>query len=346
MLAYRQKLARGELKPDSAQENIAEALERLGVALATFRKPGTFWKGWRKQNPPKGLYIWGDVGRGKTMLMDLFFDHLNMAKKRRVHFHAFMQEVHRQRANQLDLTAIAETIAREAKLLCLDEMQIVDIADAMIIERLFDGLMAEGVVVVTTANVPPEGLYRDGLNRQNILPFIAKLNEQMEVLSLDGPTDYRLGRMRERETFLFPPTAANRVAFNTIWRDLTDGAQGQAEKLDVLGRTLIVPKAAHACASFTFFELCGEALGPPDYLAIAKAFRNVFVTGIPKLKSHQRNETKRLILMVDTFYDAGTRLVALAEAAPEALFPKNQHAFESKRTISRLKEMQAATWWN
>jgi cell division protein ZapE len=254
--------------------------------------------------------------------------------------------VHRQRANHLDMPAIAAALAKDAQLLCLDEMQITDIADAMIIERLFDGLFAAGVVLVTTSNVPPDELYRDGLNRQNILPFIDKLKERLDVVTLNGPTDYRLGRMRARETFLAPPTAEHRVAFNAIWHDLTDGAQGRAETLDVLGRNLIVPKAARACASFTFFELCGAALGPPDYLAIAKTYNTVFVSGIPKLKAHQRNETKRFILMIDTFYDAGTKLVALAEGAPDTLFPKNQHAFESKRTISRLKEMQASSWWN
>jgi cell division protein ZapE len=157
--------------------------------------------------------------------------------------------------------------------------------------------------------------------------------------------DYRLSRIKARDTFLSPATAANRVAFNNLWRDLTDGAQGHAETLEILGRKRVVPKAAHACASFTFFELCGEALGPPDYLAIAHAYRTVFMSGVAKLKAHQRNETKRFILMIDTFYDARTRLVVLADVPPEQLFPKNQHSFESQRTISRLQEMQSAGWW-
>jgi cell division protein ZapE len=348
IVAYRQKVADGSLKPDPAQEQVALALDKLATALARRTNGSGLLGKWvkSKQPKPKGLYIWGNVGRGKTMLMDLFFAYAPVEKKRRIHFHAFMQDIHRARAALKSVPEIARDIASEATLLCLDEMQIVDIADAMIIGRLYDGLQEAGVVLVTTANIPPDGLYKDGLNRQNILPFIEKLNAGMDVITLDSPRDYRLGRMRARETFLAPATAENRVAFNTIWRDLTDGAQGHSEKLDVLGRALTVPKAAHACASFTFFELCGEPLGPPDYLAIAKAFHTVFISGIPKLKAHQRNEAKRFIVMIDTFYDAGTRLVALAEATPETLFPKNQHSFESQRTVSRLREMQSASWWS
>jgi cell division protein ZapE len=345
--AYRQKISIGDLREDEGQMRVASELDALSRELDTQKNREGLINRWLKRPSKtlKGRYIWGEVGRGKTMLMDLFFAHAPVAHKKRVHFHAFMQDVHRQRANLFTVPDIAKAIANEARLLCIDEMQIVDIADAMIMERLYDGLHAQGVVVVTTSNVPPDGLYRDGLNRQNILPFIAKLNATMNVISLDSPTDYRLGRVAARETFLSPPTAENRVAFNTIWADLTDGAQGRAEKIELLGRTLTVPKAAHACASFTFFELCGEALGSPDYLAIAKTYHTVFISGVPKLKSHQRNETKRFILMIDTFYDAGTHLVALADGPAESLFPKNQHSFESQRTISRLKEMQAASWW-
>ncbi len=262
-----------------------------------------------------------------------------------MHFHAFMQDIHKARAQQKTIDEIADQISRDAKLLCLDEMQIVDIADAMIIGRLFEAMTERGVVFVTTSNLPPDDLYKDGLNRDLFLPFIAKLNTALDVISLDAMKDYRLGRIRAHNTYLHPATAENRVAFNTLWADLTDGAMGKSEVLEILGRKRWVPKAAHGCASFTFFELCGEALGPPDYLAIADTYRNVFLSGVPKLKASQRNETKRFILMVDSFYDNKTRLVILADAAPEQLFPKNQHAFESQRTISRLKEMQSASWW-
>lgn len=349
---YHEKIEEGTLKPDAAQKAVLEKLSALAAVLNTASQGKTSrlskWFGKSTPPPPRGLYIHGEVGRGKTMLMDLFFASVTGWTKSRIHFHAFMQEVHRQRAalaGENVIGRIADELAGRARLLCLDEMQIVDIADAMIIGRLYEALLARGVVLVTTSNLPPEGLYKDGLNRQLFLPFIATLRNTLDVVSLDSQTDYRLGRVRARETFLHPATAENRVAFNALWKDLTDNAMGEAEALEVLGRKLTVPKAAHACAAFTFSELCGAALGPPDYLAIAKAYRTVFISGVPRLKAAQRNETKRFILMIDTFYDAGTRVVALAEGAADEIFPRNQHAFESQRTVSRLKEMQSASWW-
>ena len=346
--AYEAKLVSSELKPDVAQALVARQLQKLAGELENFlpfQNRGIFGFLGKKQNPPSGLYIHGDVGRGKTMLMDLFFEHVGGWPKKRVHFHAFMQDIHKARAKQKTIEQIADLLAQEAKLLCLDEMQIADIADALIVGRLFEAMVKRGIVFVTTSNLPPDGLYKDGLNRDLFLPFIALLNKNLDVISLETKTDYRLGRVHAHNTYLSPATAENRVAFNKLWHDLTDGAIGKAEVLEVLGRKRHVPKAARACASFTFFELCGEALGPPDYLAIAKAYRTVFISGVPKLKASQRNETKRFILMIDSFYDARTRLVFLAEAKVEYLFPKNQHAFESQRTISRLLEMQSASWW-
>lgn len=349
---YQEKIADGSLKPDAAQQAVLERLADLAKTLNANPpgKPSRLGKWLGKTPPPapRGLYIHGEVGRGKTMLMDLFFASVSGWPKLRIHFHAFMQDVHRQRAalgGENIINRIADDLAAKARLLCLDEMQIVDIADAMIIGRLYEALQARGVVLVTTSNLPPDGLYKDGLNRQLFLPFIATLKSTLDVVSLDSATDYRLGRVRARETFLYPATAENRVAFNALWKDLTDNAMGEAETLDILGRKLTVPKAAHACASFTFFELCGAALGPPDYLAIAKIYRTVFISGVPRLKPAQRNEIKRFILMIDTFYDAGTRIVVLAEGAADSLFPKGQHAFESQRTVSRLKEMQSVSWW-
>jgi cell division protein ZapE len=347
---YRQRLAGGTLMADPNQAELVRKLDVMARELTAAQPRGrSFFDRLMRapHTPQRGLYIYGEVGRGKTMLMDMFFESVVGWPKRRVHFHAFMQEVHRRRAAGGDdvIGRIAGELADQAKLLCLDEMQIVDIADAMIIGRLYDALYERGVVLVTTANLPPDGLYRDGLNRQLFLPFIARLKETMDVVSLDSKHDYRLGRVTARQTFLSPPTAENRVDFNALWHDLTDGSMGQAESLDVLGRKLTVLKAAHGCASFTFYELCGEALGPADYLAIASAYRTVFISGVPRLKAAQRNECKRLILMIDTFYDAHTKLVALAEDVPEKLFPKNQHVQESKRTVSRLREMQAMSWW-
>jgi cell division protein ZapE len=348
---YRARLAEHLLQPDEAQADVARRLAKLADALnaAPPQKAGAKRHFWQKpKDLPHGIYIHGDVGRGKTMLMDMFYRHVTSWPKDRIHFHAFMQQIHIERASLPGddvIGQIADRIAARCKLLCLDEMQIVDITDAMIIGRLYEAMLTRGVVLVTTSNRHPDDLYHQGLNRDLFLPFIETLKAHMDVISLDAKKDYRLGRVRARESFLHPATAENRVAFNTLWKDLTDGAMGHSETLDVLGRKRIVPKVAHACASFTFFELCGEALGPPDYLAIAKAYRTIFISGVTKLKAHQRNETKRFILMVDTFYDAGTRLVILADAPPEALFPKNQHSFESQRAISRLKEMQSAHWW-
>ncbi len=345
---YKTKIASRLWQADSEQEVVVVKLAALLSALrANPVKSAGFLRQLFKKQPesPRGLYIHGDVGRGKTMLMDLFYEHVEGWPKKRVHFHAFMQDVHNARAQQKTIEQIADDISRNAKLLCLDEMQIVDIADAMIIGRLFEAMEQRGVVLVTTANLPPDGLYKDGLNRDLFVPFIAKLNQKLDVISLNSIKDYRLGRVRAHNTYLSPATAENRVAFNRLWHDLTDGAMGKAEVLDVLGRKRHVPKVAHGCASFTFFELCGEALGPADYLAISQAYRTVFMSGVPKLKAHQRNETKRFILMIDSFYDAKTRLVILAEDRPENLFSKNQHAFESQRSISRLKEMQSASWW-
>jgi cell division protein ZapE len=341
-------VTQGTLKLDAEQRGVAHRFDELLERLRS-KRPGFFRRLIGKSpQAVRGLYIHGEVGRGKTMLMDLFFSKATGIPKRRVHFHAFMQEVHAKRATlKTDdvIGQIADDIARQAQLLCFDEMQIADIADAMIIGRLFEALEARGVCFVTTSNLPPEGLYKDGLNRQLFLPFIDKLKKSLDVVSLDSHTDYRLDRMRSRETWLTPATAANRVAFNAIWNDLTDEAAGRPAELEVLGRKLTIPKTAHSCAAFTFNELCREALGPADYLAISKAFRTVFISGVTSLKPQERNEAKRLILMIDTFYDAHTRLVVLADCVPEKLAPKSQHGFEFKRTLSRLKEMQAASWW-
>jgi cell division protein ZapE len=345
---YNDRVQSGALKPDASQAMVASTLSSLATALCSHspHKPNLVSKLFGKPlQSPRGIYIYGDVGRGKTMLMDLFFEHVEGWAKKRVHFHAFMQDVHKARATQKTIEQIADQLATDATLLCLDEMQIVDIADAMIIGRLFDAMHQRGVVLVTTSNLPPDGLYKDGLNRDLFLPFIAKLNEGLDVISLDSMKDYRLGRIRADNTYLYPASANNRVIFNAHWQTLTEGAPGRIDMLDVLGRKLTVPKVARNCASFTFFELCGEPLGPADYLAISSAYRTVFISGVPKLKAHQRNETKRFILMIDSFYDARTRLIILADGPLDSIFPKNQHSFESGRTISRLREMQSASWW-
>jgi cell division protein ZapE len=343
---YQARIAGHGLKADPAQTSVLQKLDGLAIAIAA-RQPS----GWRsllgrKAAAIRGLYIYGDVGRGKTMLMDLFYESVEGLPKRRVHFHGFMQDVHRRRAalrGEEVIERIADELVAQAKLLCLDEMQIVDIADAMIVGRLFEALERRGVVLVTTSNVPPEGLYKDGLNRDLFVPFIAQLRAKLDVVTLDGARDYRLGRIAARASFIVPVNLAEIDAF---WDDLTDSSVGAPGELAVLGRTLHVPRVAHGCARFSFTELCEKPLGPADYLAIAAAFRTVFVDGIPVMTALDRNAVKRFVLMIDTFYDAGIKLVATADVQPEKLYPRGGHGFEFKRTVSRLQEMQAATWWH
>jgi cell division protein ZapE len=345
---YKSRVAEQTWTRDDGQLRVVEALARLADNLHANppEKSGFLGKFFRKNTaPPRGLYIHGDVGRGKTMLMDLFFTHVVNWSKKRIHFHAFMQDVHKARAQQKTIAQIADEIAANSRLLCLDEMQIVDIADAMIIGRLFEAMHARGVVMVTTSNLSPDQLYNDGLNRELFLPFIAKLNQFLDVISLESMRDYRLGRMKGRDTWLQPNVEWTQAEFGEMWLELTDSADDRHMEIDVLGRKLYVPFAAHGCASFGFDDLCINPLGPADYLAIARNFRTVFVRVVPVLKVHERNELKRFILMIDTFYDAGTRLVALAEVPPEKICPKKLYSIEFARTLSRLREMQSASWW-
>ncbi len=351
---YQEKIGSGAVKADEAQASVARKLDALAVALGNYnsRPAGPLARVIGRKNglAPKGLYIQGDVGRGKTMLMDMFFATASVASKRRVHFHAFMQDIHarlhRARRHSKDpLKEVARAVAQGAALLCLDEMQIADIADAMIVGRLFELLFARGTVVVMTSNLKPGDLYKDGLNRQLFLPFIRLIEERLDVVTLDSPTDYRLGRVKGRETFIHPlgPEADRKL--QELWERLTDTVKGEPRKLDVLGRELAVPQAARGAARFTFADLCEAPLGPPDYLAIARAFGTVFMEHIPVLTPHHRNPSKRFILLIDTIYDARVRLVASAAAPPEALYAEGHHAQEFARTVSRLKEMQSASWW-
>lgn len=346
---YEALLKSGKVKPDSAQADVIAKLARLSNQLNQKQNSRNFlsrlW-GTPPKSQPRGIYIYGDVGRGKTFLMDLFFDSIAELPKNRLHFHAFMQDVHAKRAalKSDDVIAeIADQLSRTTKLLCLDEMQISDIADAMIIGRLFEALQARGVCIFTTSNLPPDELYRDGLNRLLFVPFISWMNQNLDVIHLEGGVDYRLGRMLSHQTYFVGKAAAE---MNTIWNQLTDHSAGQSMRLEVLGRKLVVPKAAHACARFSFAELCENPLGAPDYLALARNFRTIFISDIPVIKASDRNQAKRLILMIDTFYDCKTKLVISAAAAPEKLYPTGQYKAEFARTISRLKEMQSASWWN
>ena len=345
---YERLIDSGKAKPDAAQLHVVAKLATLSDQLNQSPRPANILKRLFAHRPKptwRGLYIYGEVGRGKTFLMDLFLNSVINVPKHRIHFHAFMQDVHAKRATTKSknvIADIADELSSKAKLLCLDEMQISDIADAMIIGRLFEALDARGVCIVTTSNLPPDSLYKDGLNRQLFIPFIEWMNEHLDVIYLGDGVDYRLGRMASRKTYLVGKHASE---MNEIWNELTDHSAGESIAIDVLDRKLIVPKSAHSCARFSFAELCENPLGAPDYLALARNFRTIFIDDIPVIKASNRNEAKRFILMIDTFYDAKIKLVISAVAAPEKLYPVGPHKAEFARTVSRLNEMQSASWW-
>ncbi|MBV9548161.1 MAG: AFG1 family ATPase [Alphaproteobacteria bacterium] len=339
--AYITALAQGELKPDAAQAAAAAKLQKLANAL----KPKRFlWFG--KRSAPKGLYIWGDVGRGKTMLMDLFFEDAPEAKKQRRHFNAFMTDIHARihamRLKGVDdpIVPVARAIAREVRLLCFDEFQVTDVADAMILGRLFEQFFAAGMVIVATSNTAPEHLYEGGLNRQLFLPFIDAIKARMEVVSLKGPTDYRLQGLRDVAVYLMPLSQEADAAMDAAWGQLAGGA-GKPASLAVLGRTLAVPRAGRGAARFNFDELCARPLGVADYLAVAQNFHTVFIDHIPVMDETRRNEARRFILLIDTLYDEGVKLVCSAAAAPDGLYPAGSGSDAFRRTASRLAEMQS-----
>lgn len=360
---YRAKLAAGDLAEDPAQELAAEKLELLSRRLAHYQ-PGSGDDGWlqrlsfgRKREPaPQGLYIYGDVGRGKSMLMDMFFAAAPVERKCRVHFHAFMQEVHaeifryrrlpehapeRRTGGDDPIKPAARKIAREAWLLCFDEFQVSDVADAMILGRLFEKLFDRGVVMVATSNRAPDDLYLGGLNRQLFMPFIALFKERLDVLHLAAQRDYRLQRLSREQVWFAPADAAATAALDRAWGLLTDDAPGAPAAIDLLGRQLAVPRQARGVARFTFDELCGAALGPADYLALARSFHTVMIDGIPILSPANRNEAKRFVTLVDTLYEAKAKLLATAAAPSETLYPAGDGAFEFQRCVSRLHEMQS-----
>ncbi|HWE71914.1 MAG TPA: cell division protein ZapE [Stellaceae bacterium] len=350
---FHARLSAGELAPDTLQARAAQRLQQLWDELQTYQpqigsgflarlgfgKPAA-------QHAPKGLYIYGRVGRGKSMLMDAFYATVPGEKKRRVHFFAFMADVHARiharRAEKGDpIGPVAQDIANETTLLCFDEFHVVDIADAMILGRLFAALFAAGVVVVATSNREPDRLYEGGLQRERFLPFIDLLKERLDVIELDGPRDYRLQRFKGRQVYFTPPDEKAKAALAQAFADLTDGATPERETLTVLGRALEVPRAAKNVAWFTFDELCVNALGPNDYLALIGRFHTFILDGIPKLDFERRNEAKRFNILIDTLYDAHGNLVCSAEAPPQDLYTEGDGSFEFQRTVSRLIEMQS-----
>jgi cell division protein ZapE len=346
---YRALVAEKALKPDAEQQAAAQKLDTLARALKSY-KPGG-WSLFKKQVAPRGLYIWGDVGRGKSMLMDLFFEAARVRAKTRVHFNAFMVQTHarihaeRQKGESDDpIPPVARAIASEATLLCFDEFQVTDVADAMILGRLFEQLFSLGVVIVATSNTPPEKLYEGGLNRQLFQPFIALIKERLDVLNLDGAVDYRLQRMAGMKVYLTPLGPDADRAMDEDWRKLTDEDRGTPMELTVLGRELPVPQAARGVARFSFDDLCKAALAAADYLTIAHTFRTVMIDRIPVMGPEMRNEARRFVLLIDTLYDEGVKLICSAAAPPEALYSDGDGAEAFRRTASRLAEMQSADY--
>jgi len=359
--AYRDLVQRGEIEADPFQEAAMERLQSLYTQLEPYgRQMGQ--TGWRarlsfrggRKDPPKGIYMWGGVGRGKSMLMDLFFENTDVEESQRVHFHAFMQEVHRrvhayrqaQQAGKVSeskdpLPALARVITDQAWLLCFDEFHVTDIADAMILGRLFEELFEQGVIVVATSNRPPKDLYKDGLQREKFLPFIDLIEQKMDVVELNSPRDYRLERLRAMESFLAPITPENTAHLEEDFARLTIGATPKPMTLSVQGREIEIAKSAEGVAFVSFAELCQKPLGPADYLAIADRFHTLILSGVPRMGPENRNEAKRFVTLIDALYEAKVNFICTAEAAPDELYEAGDGAFEFERTVSRLMEMQS-----
>lgn len=352
---YHALVTAGELMPDPDQVAAVQALAKVQTELEAVPPRGsTIWRFLgKKPDPVRGIYLWGGVGRGKSMLMDLFFDSVRIRRKRRAHFHEFMLDIHarlkveRAKEEGDPIPPVVEALADEARLLCFDEMVVNNTADAAIMSRLFTGLIAAGVTIVTTSNRHPDDLYKDGLNRQLFLPFIDLVKDRLDIVSLNGPTDYRRERLGNAQTWLVPNGAVATKSLSETFFRLTDyppedRANVPSENIDVGGgRMLHVPKSLKGVAVFSFKRLCAEARGAADYLAIARRFHTIIMVGIPVLGPHNRNEAARFVTLIDALYEYRVKFLASADAAPDALYAQGDGRFEFERTVSRLLEMQS-----
>jgi len=352
----------GQVLADPVQEKIVLRLQAVHEQLAAMAveppKSGLLARlglvSARKPRGPHGLYIWGPVGRGKSMLMDLFFDDAPVARKRRVHFHEFMLEVHdrlHRRREELaakgappeadTIVPIGQAIARETRLLCFDEFQVTNIADAMILGRLFETLFDEGITVVATSNRAPDDLYKDGLQRDRFLPFIELLKQRLEILELGGGRDYRMDRLRELDVYLTPLGAWANAKLYEAFRALAGGADGEPRVLRTQGRDVDVPRAAPGVAMAHYLDWCAKPMGAADFLCIAEHFHTVIVADVPKMGPDSQDKAARFVTMIDTFYEKKVKFICSAAASPDKLYVQGDGAFEFQRTVSRLMEMQS-----
>jgi cell division protein ZapE len=346
---YAARVADGTLRADPAQESVLPLLDQLDIELAAPVPKVKFFKRFSADvEPIKGVYMWGGVGRGKSMLMDLFFEATLEPHKRRVHFHAFMQEthsaLHEARKTGVDdaILPVAKAITDEVRLLCFDEMQITDITDAMIVGRLFEQLFTAGVVIVATSNRVPDDLYKDGLNRNLFLPFIEQIKTRLVVHELISKKDYRLNRLSGEQVYFSPSNATSREQLDAIWDDM--GGISAPLILTVKGREVELPHYKNGVARATFYDLCSKPLGAADYLALAQTVRVLILDDIPRLSRNNFNEAKRFVTLIDALYEAKVRLICTAADIPDRLYLEGEGAFEFERTASRLIEMQSSDW--
>lgn len=357
---YRRLVREGQLDHDPMQALAVEKLQSLYRAVEGY-KPSLGKQSWaerfglarRREEPPQGLYLYGDVGRGKSMLMDLFFRTVHVEQKRRVHFHAFMRDVHAQvhawrkagAAEKDDLIpALARSWAAQAWVLCLDELEVRDIADAMIVGRLFEALFAQGIVILTTSNRPPEDLYKDGLQRDRFVPFIGLIRENLGLLELASPIDHRLGKAIIQGRYQVPHDESAEATLTTLFLRASGGEDGDLAFLEHQGRSIVVPEAAGGAARFSFADLCEKPLGPGDYLKVATAFHTVVLADVPVLTDAKDAEARRFVTLIDALYDTRTTLIMSAAALPQELYQGTRQKFEFSRTVSRLLEMQSEAW--
>jgi cell division protein ZapE len=349
LAAYRRRVESGDLAADAEQAKAVRRLDILATQLGDWKRAAWFGK----RAAPRGVYLWGPVGRGKSLLMDLFFETAPVKKKRRVHFHEFMQArqafMSKARASSRDgqdelIAQTAKEVADEADLLCFDEVQVTDIADAIILGRLFERLFGADVVMVATSNRIPDDLYKNGLNRERFVPFIEMIKERLDVVSVAGPRDYRLERLMAAPVYYMPLGPAADEAVARAWGRLTLGGDPHPIVLDVGGRALRVERQAAGVARFSFEDLCARPLGPADYLAIAERFHTVLLEGVPRMGPEMKEEAARFRTLIDALYEAKAKLVVSADAAPAALYPAGDQSFEFERTASRLMEMRSENY--